>query len=271
MMILMAKTSTTTTEDLKELDTLIAETAPELAEAVQAKKPAKSAAKTKKAAKQEETQPEVEDAETAPTPAPAKKTAKARARGKKYADKRSLVDKTKTYPLAEAVELIKRMSYTKFDGSVEAHAQVKEAGLAVTLTYPNSTGKSIKVAIVSPEVLKQIEQNNIDFDVLLAKPEDMKLLTKHARSLGPKGLMPNPKNGTLTPDPEKKKKSLEAGAITLKTEKKAPLMHTVIGKVSMPTEQLTANIETLIKSLDTKLVKLYLAGTMTPSVRVELS
>lgn len=199
-----------------------------------------------------------------------KKAKKARVRGKKYQEKRGMVDKTKSYSSTEAVDLIKQLSYSKFSGSVEAHLQVKEAGASATLTFPHSTGKSVKATIVDDEVLANIGKGIIDFDVLIARPEDMKNLAKFARVLGPKGLMPNPKNGTVTPNPEKRKKELEAGAVTLRTEKKAPLVHTTVGKLSMETNELAANIDALVKAFDTKAVKLYIAASMSPSVRVTI-
>ncbi len=226
----------------------------------------------------EQTQPKEADAAEkesakADEPASAKgslKARKARARGKKYQEKRSLVDKTKSYPVAEAVELLKKMSYSRFVGTVEAHLQVKDAGVSATFTYPHSTGKSVRAAIVNEEIIENLTKGIIDFDILIARPEDMKNIAKFARILGPKGLMPNPKNGTVTPTPDKRKKELEAGAITLKTEKKAPLVHTTIGKLSMDDAKLVANVEALLKAFENKAVKLYLCASMSPSVRVSL-
>lgn len=195
---------------------------------------------------------------------------KGRTRGKKYQEKRSLVDKTREYPVAEAVELVKKMNFTKFVGTVEAHLEVKEAGINATLTFPHSTGKSVRAEIVSEEVLEKIGKGIIDFDVLIARPEDMKNIAKFARVLGPKGLMPNPKNGTVTPTPDKRKNELEAGAVTLKTEKKAPLIHTVVGKLSMTEAELVANVQALLNAFENKAVKLYICASMSPSVRVAI-
>ncbi len=194
-----------------------------------------------------------------------------RSRGKKYQAVRAQVDKTKLYDPFAAVELVKKLSYTKFDGSVEAHMVVKELATKADITFPHSTGKSVKVAIASDEVIKQIEDGNIDFDVLLTTPVFMKKLAKYARVLGPKGLMPNPKNGTLTDKPEAKKKELEAGKISLKTEKKQPLIHVVIGKTNMDTKDLVENIEALFKVFKGKLVKMSISASMSPGVKVEIS
>lgn len=199
-----------------------------------------------------------------------KKATPKKERSHKYKAVRSKVDKTKKYSLTEAIALVKKLSYTKFDGTISAHAQIKEAGDKVDITFPHSTGQSVRVAIFDEAVLAKIEANTLDFDILVATPKDMAKLTKYARVLGPKGLMPNPKNGTLTPNPEMKKKELEAGKITLKTEKKAPLIHVSIGKVSMSDEALIANLETLIKVLGGKVQKLSIASTMSPGIKVLL-
>ncbi len=199
---------------------------------------------------------------------PNKKTVLKKTRSQKYKAVRSKIDKTKSYSPADAVALVKKLSYTNFDGTISANAQVREIGEKINITFPHSTGKSLKVAILDDKVLADIEAGTFNFDVLLAVPKDMSKLSKHARILGPKGLMPNPKNGTLTPNPEMKKKELEAGKITLKTEKKAPLIHTVIGKISMEDKALIENLETLINALKNKLVKIGIAATMSPGIKV---
>ena len=198
-----------------------------------------------------------------------KKAVKAKkVRGKKYQAVRAKLDKSKLYPVKEAVELVKKLSYSRFVGSVEAHIVVREVGDSVNLALPHSTGQSVKVTIVDAEVLSNIEAGKIDFDILVAHPEFMPKLAKFAKILGPKGLMPNPKNGTLTPNPELKKKELEAGKFNLKTEKKAPLMHLIIGKTDMSSADLVANIETLVKALKGKILKLVIAPSMGPGIKV---
>lgn len=194
-----------------------------------------------------------------------------KARSKKYTAVRAKLDKTRLYSVLEAIKIVQELSYSKFDGTITADGVVKEAGNLGTLTFPNSTGKQRKVAIVDDALLKEIEAGNIDFDVLVTSPEYMPKLAKHARVLGPRGLMPNPKTGTLTPNPEVKKKELEAGAFTLKTEKKRPVIHVPVGKVSMDPEKVAENIAELFKLLGTKLQKLTLSATMSPGVRVDLS
>ncbi|MBW7955774.1 50S ribosomal protein L1 [Patescibacteria group bacterium] len=211
-----------------------------------------------------------EEATTDVVEAPKKVKAPSRVRSTKYKAVRAQVDKTKKYEPKAAIELVKKLSYTTFEGTITAHAVVREAGISVPLTLPHSTGKSVRVAIASDEVLAKIQEGQLDFDVLVAHPSFMPKLAKFAPVLGPKGLMPNPKNGTLTPNPEAAQKKLEAGTITIKTEKKAPLMHVRIGKNKMETSQLVENMNALTKALKGKILSLAVASTMSPGVKVEI-
>ena len=197
---------------------------------------------------------------------------KSRERSKNYINNRGMVDRTKFHKLPEAVELIKKTSYSKFEGTISADLVVKDQKTQIDISFPHSTGQTKKIVIVDDKLLKSIEKGDIDFDILIATPDFMPKIAKFARILGPKGLMPNPKMGTVTTDPDKKKKKLEAGKITLKTEKKAPLMHVVIGKTDMKDEQLIENITLLIKKINArKIDKLVLSATMSPGVKVDLS
>ncbi len=192
-------------------------------------------------------------------------------RSQKYRSVRSKIDKTKEYSAKEAVELVKKLSYSNFTGTITADAVVKETGIVGSLSLPHSTGKQLKVVIVDDKVLGQLEAGNIDFDALVSSPEFMPKLAKYARTLGPKGLMPNPKIGTLTPNPEAKKKELESGKISLRTDKKQPLLHVSIGKTDQETAELVENLEALIRELGTKLQKLAISATMSPGIRVDIS
>lgn len=194
-----------------------------------------------------------------------------RVRSKKYVTTRSKVDKTKKYPVAEAIAAIKKLSYTKFDGTLTLDGVVKEVGKVASLTLPHATGKSIRVAIVDDALLAEIEAGTINFDALVTTPQYMPKLAKFARVLGPKGLMPNPKNGTVTPKPENKKAELEKGTFDLKTEKKNPVIHVSIGKVSMEDSELIENIEALMTITKGKLLSASLSATMSPSVKLEIS
>ncbi len=195
---------------------------------------------------------------------------KQRQRSKKYQAKRALIDKTKTYQLKQAVELVKKTSYSQFDGTITASLVFKEVGEQAKLSLPHSSGKTVKVAIASDELITDIAAGKIDFDILVTKPEFIPKLAKYARVLGPKGLMPNPKNGTITAHPEKRAQELSGGEITIKTDRKQPLSHVIIGKVSYKTDDLVENLQVLIKKLQNKLVKMTLSASMSPSIRVAL-
>lgn len=212
-----------------------------------------------------------EGSETAEVKAePKKAVAPKRSRSKKYASVRSRVDKTKKYSVAEAVAAIKKLSYSKFDGTITFDAVAKEIGKVATITLPHATGKTVRVAIVDDAVLAEIEAGNINFDVLITAPQFMPKLAKFARTLGPKGLMPNPKNGTVTPKPEIKKAELEKGAFDLKTEKKAPVIHVSVGKVSMDEKALVENIEAIMTTAKGRLFSASISATMSPSIKLEV-
>jgi large subunit ribosomal protein L1 len=198
-----------------------------------------------------------------------KKVAK-KVRSKKYVSKRSQIDKTKKYTVEEAVVFIKKLSYSKFAGTITLDGMVRELGKVASITLPHSTGKTVNVAIADDEVLKNIEDGNIDFDFLITTPQFMPKLAKHARVLGPKGLMPNPKNGTVTTDPKAKKKELERGTFEIKTDKKQPVIHVSVGKTSMKDDELVANIQAVLKATKGKIVSATISASMSPSVKIEV-
>lgn len=217
-------------------------------------------------------QPEV--TETAPEAAEEQKASKkkkeSQGRSKKYVAVRANVDRTKLYDVFAAVELVKKLSYSSFEGTVSADILVKEGVTQVDAMLPHSTGKKIRVAIASDEVIKEIEAGNINFDVLVASRQFVPKLAKLAKVLGPKGLMPNPKNGTITDNPEAKKKELEGGKVTYKAEKKQPVMHVTVGKVSMETHQLVENLTALMTALENRMVRMTISATMSPGVKVKI-
>lgn len=199
-----------------------------------------------------------------------KKAATAKKRSGKYTHNRSLVDRTREYGLAEAVGLAIKTSYTKFAGAITADLVVREVGEQATLTFPHSTGKTVRVEIASDETLAKLDAGSVDFDVLLSEPAFVPKLAKYARILGPKGMMPNPKNGTITTKPAARKKELEAGSLTVKTEKKAPLCHVVVGKTDMKPEAVVANVEALLKAFKGRVLKLTLSASMGPGIKVRV-
>jgi large subunit ribosomal protein L1 len=220
--------------------------------------------------------PESTASSTTPDSAPAASPAKpatskkpTRSRSHKYIASRANVDKTRTYDAFSAIELIKRVSYTKFPATISADGVVTEIGDKFTVTFPHQTGKAVRVAIVDDDLLAQIGAGQLDFDILLTTPAYMPKLAKFARLLGPKGLMPNPKNETITTDPEKKKAELEGGKVIIKTEKKAPLIHVSLGKTTADTKELVENLAALTKACGERLIKLSLSATMSPGIKVD--
>jgi large subunit ribosomal protein L1 len=210
--------------------------------------------------------------ETEATPEQESKVARtARVRGKRYQAVRKLVDVNKTYSLKQAVELVKKTSLSKFDGKVEAHVTILDIGNTGEITFPHLEASSKKIVVLNDTILAEIKEGKIDFDILVATPVTMPKLLPFAKVLGPKGLMPNPKTGTLTDKPEEAVKRLSAAKTVIKTEKKAPVVHIVVGKVSQPESELEANVAELIKVIKpVKIKKLALCATMGPSVKVEI-
>ncbi|HSX58191.1 MAG TPA: 50S ribosomal protein L1 [Candidatus Saccharimonadales bacterium] len=257
--------------------------------------------------KEEESSVEVESNE------PTKETKKTKAKAKtekvekkNKASERYLklikeVDKSKSYPIKEAVELVKKTSSTKFDSTIEAHINVQidsskgDQHIRTTSTLPHGNGKKVTVivfgaknakaikdagALVGDEdTLEQIEKGKINFEKVVATPEWMPKLAKVAKVLGPKGLMPNPKSGTVSTEPEKTVSELSSGLVEIKTET-SPIIHVSVGKASFKEKDLEENVESLLEAvkaakpaeLKKELIKsVYLTSTMGPSVKVDLS
>lgn len=190
-------------------------------------------------------------------------------RGKKYVEAKAKISQGKSYDLKEAIKLVKESSFSKFDGTMELHLVVKKEGTSVQVALPHAAGRKKKVEVASDETIEKLKAGKIDFDVLVATPEMMPKLVPFARLLGPKGLMPNPKNGTLAAD-SKKAKEFSAGMITLKTEKEAPLIHTTVGKNSQADKEIEDNIQAIIKVLGggKQVLRAFLKSTMSPSVKI---
>lgn len=232
-----------------------------------------------------ELKPEVEALLKGETPAPAEekkapsKKRRVKVRSKRYQGLTGQVDKTKSYDVKEAIKLLKKTSTTKFDGTVESHLNLNPAlfskdksNLSGSVVLPHGTGKKRRVAIATEELIDMVANDKIDFDVLVAHPSLMPKLAKVAKILGPKGLMPNPKNKTVTADPEKRAQELEGGEVNWKTEPSQPIIHQPIGKVSFTDAQIEENLIALIKSVGTgKIAKLTVNATMGPGIRVDVN
>ena len=218
---------------------------------------------------------------------------------KKVAQK---VDKAKLYSLAEAIKLATETAVTKFDSTVEMHVRLgvdpKQAdqNIRATVTLPNGTGKSVRVAaIVGEDEVKAVKQagadiageaaiidlltkEKLDFDVLVATPQLMPKLGRFARLLGPRGLMPNPKAGTVSANAVQAVKEAKAGKIEYRVDKQG-IVHLGIGKVSFGADKLRQNAQTLIDSLKSArpstlkgsyMLSVTISTTMGPGIKVEL-
>jgi large subunit ribosomal protein L1 len=214
-----------------------------------------------------------EDGAVAPseTESKTKKKVVEKIRSKKYQDAKGKVDREKFYKPKEAVKFVKEMSYSKFDGTMELHIVVKKTGTSAQVTLPHAAGREKKVEIASDETVEKLKAGKIDFDVLVATPAMMPKLVPYAKLLGPKGLMPNPKNGTLVTDP-KKAKGISGNTLNLKTEKDAPLIHTVVGKNSQSDTEIVENTEAVLTALGgaKQIVKAYMKSTMSPSIKLQI-
>ncbi len=223
-------------------------------------------------------------------------------KGKKYVEAKKLVEKNKLYTKEEAVELVKKTTITKFDSSVEIamnlNLDTKKADqqLRGTICLPHGTGKTKKILVIAKgpkaeeakkagadyvgdnDYLEKIEKENwFDFDVLIATPDMMPALGKLGKVLGPKGLMPNPKTGTVTMDITKAVTEVKQGRIEYRTDSYGNV-HAIIGKVSFTNEQLLENLSSFVSIIikskpsvvkGTYIKNISIASTMGPGVKID--
>lgn len=248
-------------------------------------KKAREAAEARKSASESDEKQPVEAAKEEAAPVEKKKVViKQKATKQKHSEKYLAVakeiDRTKKYALTEALTLLEKVKYTKFDETVELHINTTEKGISGSVTLPHGTGKEIRVVIANAavdakhvdELIKEIESGQINFDVLVATPDTMPKLARVARVLGPRGLMPNPKNGTVTPKPEEIAKKFAGGQINFKTEAKFPLLHLAVGKISFGEKKLTDNIKAALGAIAAKQIKtVTLKSTMSPGIKLDSS
>lgn len=222
-------------------------------------------------------------------------------RSKGYQKSAALIEKDKVYTLSEALELATKTSSVKFDASVEIHVRLgvdprqADQNIRATVSLPNGTGKTIRVAVFAPEAdhaaakkagadvvgddefLKQLDKEQLDFDVLVATPQYMPRLGKYARLLGPRGLMPNPKSGTVATDVAKAVSEAKAGKVEYRVDKQA-IVHLSVGKVSFGAAKLEENAKAFFDSLQSQKPTSLKGGyvkttnittTMGPGIKVE--
>ena len=225
-------------------------------------------------------------------------------KSKKYTEALSKIEKGKLYSLEDAVKLVKETSISKFDGTVEIAVRLNldtkknDQQLRGAIVLPYGTGKTKKVLVLAKgdaakaatnagadfvgdaDMIAKIEKENwFDFDVIIATPEMMPMLGKLGKVLGPKGLMPNPKTGTVTMDTKKAVEDVKKGRVEYRTDSYANV-HALVGKVSFDDEKLVANVkafmDVIIKSKPQAAKGIYLKGvslasTMGPGVKVDLT
>jgi len=183
------------------------------------------------------------------------------------------------YKLADAIKLLPQLKKAKFDETVEIHITATETGINGSVTLPHGTGKTTRVAIADganqdslEKLIEEIQAGTINFDILVATPDAMPKLAKVARTLGPRGLMPNPKNGTVTTKPDEVAKKYEGGQINFKTEAKFPLIHVAVGKVSFSEDKISQNIKVVMSAIDKKkIVNATLKSTMSPAIHLDVT
>ena len=225
-------------------------------------------------------------------------------RGKKYVEAAKLIDRAALYDTTEAVALAKKAATAKFDETIEAHIRTGCDGrhadqqIRGAVVLPHGTGKTVKVLVFAKgdkvaeaeaagadyvggeELIPKIQNDNwFDFDVVVATPDMMGVVGRLGRVLGPKGLMPNPKAGTVTMDVTKAIADIKAGKIEYRLDK-ANIIHVPVGKVSFTEEQLNENFQTLIDAIvkakpaaakGQYLKSVVLTSTMGPGVKVNTS
>lgn len=225
-------------------------------------------------------------------------------KSKKYLQALELIEKGKAYTKEEAVELVKKTSTSKFDGSVEVAINLNldtrksDQQLRGAIVLPNGTGKTKKVLVLSKtdqanvareagadyvgdmDMVEKIEKENwLDFDVIISTPEMMPMLGKLGKVLGPRGLMPNPKTGTVTTDVKKAIDDVKKGRVEYRTDSFGNV-HTIIGKVSFDANKLAENldavVDVILKSKPATVKGQYLknvsiSATMGPGIKIDLS
>lgn len=247
---------------------------------------------------------EIDPSEAGIKKGPAPKTrSKSERRSKSYKKAYELIDQTKEYTLKEASEILPKTSTVKFDASVEVHVNLgvdsrqADQNIRATVALPHGTGKTLKIAVFAPEdqheaakkagadivgedeFLKQLDKEQLNFDVLIATPMLMAKLGKYARILGPRGLMPNPKSGTVTTKVADAVKQAKAGKVEFRVDKQS-IIHQAVGKVSFTPAQIAENAKTVLRAIaDAKpasvkgiyIQKVTITTTMGPGLTVALS
>lgn len=304
----MAKAEdTTNSKDEVVEETIAATEAVEVVEEqeeVKAAKAGKRSAKALKEAEEEQAKEErkaarAEGEEDSSKPKQAAKPTRSRLerQGKNFREAAKLIDRTKTYNLKEAVELAQKTNPAKFDASVEVHINLNvdprhaDQNIRDNLVLPAGTGRTVRVAVFDDEkvegadlqgvetITKALDKGEMNFDILIATPTQMAKLGKYARALGPRGLMPNPKSGTVTTDVTKAVREAKAGRVEYRVDSTG-IVHVGVGKVSFKADDLQKNVAAVFASVKgnkpasvkgTYVKAVYLSTSMGPSIPVAVS
>lgn len=190
---------------------------------------------------------------------------------KRHKENKTLISSTPAN-VTRGIEALRKFKASKMDETVELHINTKEKGISGTVSLPHGTGKTLRIKIADDSVLTEVEKGKIDFDVLVATPQMMPKLAKVARVLGPRGLMPNPKNGTITDNPQAAVEKLSKGQISFKTESAVPIIHLSVGRLSFDDKKLAENVATVISAIGTSRIEsVTLKSTMSPSIKLNFS
>jgi large subunit ribosomal protein L1 len=220
-----------------------------------------------------ETVKETVEIKEAPKKQKKEKFAKANAKAvsKRHKENENMVSKSQTYTIDQALETLRKFKKSKFDETVELHINTKEKGVSGQITLPHGTGKTLNIKIADDALLSEVAKGKITFDILVATPQMMPNLAKVAKVLGPRGLMPNPKNGTIAENPQDAVKKLSGGQITYKTESQIPIIHTRVGKMSFEDRQIKENVNALLSNVgNDKIKSVVLKSTMSPGIKLSV-
>ena len=265
------------------------------------KRSAKALAEAAEKQEKEARKAHSEDAEAKPKVVVPPTRSRTERRGKQFRKSAEQIEKGKTYTIEQAAELAKKTSHVKFDATVELHVNLgvdprhADQNIRDNVALPAGTGKTVRIAVLSDDaaaakaagasitdndaLLAALEKGTIEFDILITTPAYMPKIGKYARTLGPRGLMPNPKSGTVTTDIAKAITEAKAGRVEYRVDSTG-IIHLGVGKVSFSEKQIVDNLQAVLSSIKANkpqsvkgnyLKAIYIATSMGPSIAVDIA